>query len=62
MYGKVGCPHTNRARKAMPRAEFLDVEADPEALAEMLRLSGGVRRIPVIARGETVTIGYKRGA
>jgi glutaredoxin 3 len=62
IYGKATCPHTTRARNALPLAVFLDVEADPEALAEMLRLSGGARRIPVIARGENITIGFKRGA
>jgi len=62
IYGKDGCPHTNRAREALPGAVFLDVLADPLALAEMLRLTNGVRRIPVIVRGAEVEIGFKRGA
>lgn len=66
IYGKEGCPHTKRARAALPRALFVDVLADPAALAEMLRLSGGVRRIPVIVQsgghGGAVQIGFKRGA
>jgi glutaredoxin 3 len=62
IYGKETCPHTKRARAALPRARFIDVESDPAALAEMLGLTGGVRRIPVIARKEGVAIGYKRGA
>lgn len=66
IYGKKDCPHTKRARVALPRARFVDVLADPVALEEMLRLSGGVRRIPVIVRsgerGDAVEIGFKRGA
>ncbi len=62
IYGKEDCPHTARAREALPGAEFLDVLADPLLLAEMLRHSGGVRRIPVIVRGDEVEIGFKRGA
>ena len=65
IYGKQGCPHTDRARRAWPEAEFLDVLAEPDGparLAEMLRLSGGVRRVPVIVRGGSVEIGFKRGA
>ena len=62
IYGKPTCPHTRRAREALPRAQFIDVLAAPEAMEEMLRLSGGVRRIPVIVQGESVSIGYKRGA
>jgi len=62
IYGKEGCPHTKRARDAWPGAVFLDVIADPPRLEEMLALSGGVRRIPVIVKDGTVEIGFKRGA
>ena len=62
IYGKPGYPHTKRAREAWPQAQFVDVLADPLKLAEMLKLSGGVRRIPVIVNGESVEIGFKRGA
>jgi glutaredoxin 3 len=66
IYGKQGCPHTNRARQALPAARFIDVLADPAALEEMLRLSGGMRRVPVIVRGEAsrenVEIGFRRGS
>lgn len=62
IYGKDGCPHTRRARAALPEALFLDVLSDPQLLEEMLKLSGGVRRIPVIVRGDAIEIGYRRGA
>ncbi|SNR66536.1 Glutaredoxin [Humidesulfovibrio mexicanus] len=62
IYGKEGCPHTSRARAALPRARFVDVLADPASLEEMLRLSGGVRRVPVIVRKDGVEIGFRRGS
>jgi len=68
IYGKQGCPHTDRARAALPLARFIDVLADPAALEEMLRLSGGVRRVPVLVwpTGDggtpTVETGFRRGS
>mgnify|MGYP002276560322 FL=1 len=62
IYGKDHCPHTRRARDAYPEAGFIDVQTRPEHLEEMLRLSGGVRRIPVIVRNGKVEVGYNRGA
>jgi len=62
IFGKRNCPHTRRAREALPQAEFIDVLADPQALAELLRLSGGVRRVPVIQRAAAVEIGFRRGS
>lgn len=68
IYGKGGCPHTRRALEAMPGARFVDVLLDADGLDEMLRLTGGVRRVPVVVRSEedgpgpTVEIGYRRGA
>lgn len=54
--------------EAMPDAHFVDVLHDADALDEMLRLTGGIRKIPVVVRpasdslGPTVEIGYRRGA
>lgn len=62
IYGKENCPHTLRARKALPGAQFVDVLSDPALLEEMLRLSGGVRRVPVIVRGKSVEVGFRRGS
>jgi hypothetical protein len=36
----------------------VDVVEDSHGLDEMLKLSGGVRKVPVIAEGDDVTIGY----
>ena len=40
------------------RATYVDVDADPEKLEEMLSLSGGKRQVPVIVEGNKVTIGF----
>jgi glutaredoxin len=36
----------------------VDVKSDPAKLQEMLKLSGGVRQVPVIVKGDKVSIGY----
>lgn len=37
---------------------FHDVKADPVALEEMLKLSKGVRKVPVLVEDGQVTIGF----
>jgi hypothetical protein len=37
---------------------FRDVKADAEAMAEMLRLTPGNRKVPVLVEGETISIGF----
>jgi len=34
------------------------VKSGSEKLEEMLEYSGGVRKVPVIVKGEKVTVGY----
>jgi glutaredoxin len=34
------------------------VKADSTKLEEMLKYSGGIRKVPVILEGEKITIGY----
>jgi len=59
IYGKAGWPYTKEARKAYgDRARFIDVERDSEKLQEMLKLTGGVRNVPVLVEGGKATIGY----
>lgn len=62
IYGKQGCPHTRRALEAHPEARFVDVLLSPAHLEEMLRLSGGVRRVPVVVREGEATVGFNRGS
>jgi hypothetical protein len=38
--------------------DYRNVKASPDALAEMLRTSGGEREVPVIVEGGRVTVGF----
>ena len=59
IFGKVGWPYTEKARSAYgDEAQYVDVKAGSEKLEEMLKYSGGVRKVPVIVQGEKITIGY----
>ncbi len=42
--------------------EAVDVTKDAEAFAEMRKISGGARSVPVIAIGDEVIVGFDRGA
>jgi hypothetical protein len=37
---------------------FRDVKADAQAMAEMLRLTPGNRKVPVLVEGDQVSIGF----
>jgi hypothetical protein len=39
--------------------DFVDVKSQPARLEEMLGLSGGKRRVPVIVEAGRVTVGHK---
>ena len=59
IYGKAGWPYTDKARSAYgDKAEYVDVKMDPEKLEEMLELSGGIRKVPVIVEEGKVSMGY----
>jgi glutaredoxin 3 len=60
IYGKDSCPYTMAAVAAYKEqgAEYINVKKDPAALARMLELSEGRRRVPVIVEDGKVTIGY----
>ncbi|EGB13257.1 glutaredoxin [Pseudodesulfovibrio mercurii] len=62
IYGKPTCPHTKRALAAHPEARFVDVLASEANMEEMLKLSGGQRRIPVIVEDGHACVGFKRGS
>ena len=38
--------------------DYVDVKADPRNLEAMLKLSNGVRKVPVIVQEGNVTVGY----
>jgi glutaredoxin 3 len=46
------------ARSAYPAAEYFDVMQDKAKLQEMLKYSGGARKVPVIVDGGKAKIGY----
>jgi glutaredoxin len=59
IYGKAGCPYTSDARAAYgENVEYFDVMIDSSRLDEMLKLSKGVRKVPVIVDGDKIIIGY----
>ncbi|HSB30341.1 MAG TPA: UXX-star (seleno)protein family 1 [Candidatus Sulfobium mesophilum] len=58
IYGMIGCPYTEKAKKNYKKAEYFDVKQDPVKLDEMLQHSKGVRKVPVIVAGGKVSIGY----
>ncbi len=58
IYGKAGCPYTDKARAAYKDHKYIDVKADFGKLDEMLKLSDGVRKVPVIVEDGNVTVGF----
>lgn len=60
IYGRERCPFTRRAREHYgAAAQFRDVQADPALLQEMLRFTGGSRRIPVLVIDGVVSVGFE---
>lgn len=59
IYGKAGWPYTDKARlDHKDNAVYYDVKADKTRMDEMLKYSGGDRRVPVIVEGDNITVGY----
>jgi len=59
IFGKAGWPFTEKARSAYGgTAKYFDVKSDSTKLEEMLKHSGGIRKVPVIIEEGKVTIGY----
>jgi glutaredoxin len=52
-----------RAREAKSKeglkVNFRDVREDPQALEEMLRLTKGTRKVPVLVEAGQVSIGFR---
>ncbi|MGZ4430284.1 MAG: Uxx-star family glutaredoxin-like (seleno)protein [Gaiellales bacterium] len=62
MYVKPGCPwcEEQRSRFRAQGVEWaeIDAKADPEARAELIRLTGGSRKVPtVVEDGVVVSVG-----
>lgn len=63
LYGTAACPYTSEMREWLEwrnrEFEEYDVDADPEALARMLSLTGGQRMVPVLVEdGRATEIGW----
>lgn len=62
IYGKDGCPYTDAARADYARrgyrVEYFNAKKDAARLAELLKYSGGLRKVPVIVEDGRVTIGF----
>ena len=62
IYGKDACPYTLAAREDFDRRHvpftYVNVKKDAAALQRMLGYSNGLRDVPVIVDGDTVTIGF----
>jgi glutaredoxin 3 len=59
IYGISSCPFTVKAKSAYgDGAIYVDVKEDSSKLQEMLKFSGGTRKVPVIVVGDQVIIGF----
>ena len=63
IFGKNTWPYTNAAREAYAQegksVTYMDVLADTAKLDNMLKYSGGTRKVPVIVDQDDVMIGFK---
>lgn len=64
LFGTNSCPFTQEMREWLEWKGFdyveYDVEADPEARARMLAISGGKRMVPLLSEnGELVQVGWQ---
>jgi len=62
IFGKDDCPYTAAARqdyaaRGVP-ATYHDVKRDAAAMARMLELTGGARRVPVIVDRGRLSVGF----
>ena len=62
IFGKKNWPFTLRAREAKAKEGltviYRDVKEDDQALAEMLEITHGNHRVPVMVEGEKISIGF----
>jgi len=62
IYGKSGWPYTQQAREAYGTHDYYDVKQDAPKMDEMLKLSNGRRKVPVIVKDGQVTVGFNGGS
>ncbi len=66
LYTKTGCPHCDAARadlaaRGVPFRE-IDVTERPQAVPELLKLTGGRRVVPVVVEGGTIRVAPDGGS
>lgn len=60
LYTREGCDHCERVRREITvcgdRVEEVNLTRHPEAIPELLKLTGGRRVVPVVVRGGRVEV------
>jgi len=64
IFSTPGCSVCDQAKKFLSAkgidADLVDVTRDSEALKEMTKLTGGIRRAPVISLCDKVLVGFNK--
>lgn len=65
VYTKPGCPYCAAAMKDLEERgvsyEEINTEGNPEAIKEVMRLSGGQGTVPTLVSGDEVKVGFGGG-
>lgn len=65
IYTKPGCPYCAGAKESFDQKGIdyteISVPGNSAALEQMLQLTKGVRKVPIIVEGDKVTIGFNGG-
>ncbi len=66
LYSKDGCPYCDRQRALLrdgdDRVEEVNLTRSPQAMTELLKLTGGRRIVPVIVRGARIEVAPDGGS
>ena len=66
LYTKDGCPHSERQRELLSasgeRIEEVNLTQSPQAMTELLKLTGGRSVVPVIVRGTRIEVAPDGGS
>jgi len=65
LYTRDGCPHCERVRAELAasgeRVTEVNLTREPQAITELLKVTGGARIVPVVVRGTTIEIAPSGG-
>ncbi len=66
IYVKTGCPYCAAKREELARRDVRIVEVNvtdhPEAIPELLKLTRGERRVPVVVEGARISVARDGGS